>query len=87
MHYTGANSYLFVNGTKIHKFKAKDSEINAIPLCLGSISEDFSVDNIKKKKTAFCGYVYDFSADYNAIAVDDILDIRKYLMKNNNNIK
>ena len=86
MHYTGANSYLFVNGTKIHKFKAKDSEINAIPLCLGSISEDFSVDNMKKK-TAFCGYVFDFSADYNAIAVDDILDIRKYLMKNNNNIK
>ena len=40
-----------------------------------------------EKKTAFCGYVYDFSADYNAIAVDDILDIRKYLMKNNNNIK
>ena len=86
MHYTGANSYLFVNGTKIHKFKAKDSEINAIPLCLGRISEDFSVNNMKKK-TAFCGCVYDFSADYNAIAVDDILDIRKYLMKNNNNIK
>ena len=26
-HYFGANSYLFVNGTKIIKFKGKDSEI------------------------------------------------------------
>ena len=35
LHYNGANSYLFVNGTEIYKFKAKDSEIVAIPLCLG----------------------------------------------------
>ena len=33
------------------------------------------------------GYVYDFSVDYVAVAVDDILDIRKYLMKNNNMIQ
>ena len=26
LHYNGANSYLFVNGTKIYKFKAKDSK-------------------------------------------------------------
>ena len=36
------------------------------------------------KKTGFYGYVYDFSLDYDATAVDDILDIRKYLMKKNN---
>ena len=47
LHYDGANSYLFVNGTEIHKFKAKDSEIVASPLCLGNISKDFSVDNSK----------------------------------------
>ena len=29
LYYNGANSYLFVNGTEIHKFKAKDSEIGA----------------------------------------------------------
>ena len=29
LHYNGANSYLFVNDVEIHKFKAKDSEINA----------------------------------------------------------
>ena len=28
--------------------------------------------------------VYDFSVQYDAVAVDDILDIRKYLMKKNN---
>ena len=37
LHYNGANSYLFVNGKEIHKFKAKYSEIVATPLCLGSI--------------------------------------------------
>ena len=40
LHYNGANSYLFVNGTEIIKFKAKDSEIVATPLCLGKISKD-----------------------------------------------
>ena len=47
LHYNGANSYLFVNGTEVHKFKAEDSGINAIPLCVGNISKDFSVDNMK----------------------------------------
>ena len=36
------------------------------------------------KKTGFNGYVYGFSVDYDAIAVDDILDIHKYFMKKNN---
>ena len=47
-HYNRANSHLFVNGIKIIKFKAKDSEIVATPLCLGNISKDFSADNMKK---------------------------------------
>ena len=81
LHYNGANSYLFVNGTELHKFKANDSETVATPLCLGNISKDFSVDNMKK--TGLNGYVYDFSVDYDAIAVGDILDIHKYLMKKN----
>ena len=53
LHYNGANSYLFVNGTKIYKFKAKDSEVVAIPLCLGNISKDWSTDNMKR--TGFTG--------------------------------
>ena len=48
LHYNGANSYSFVNTTEIIKFKAKDPEINPIPLCLGNISKDFSVDDMKK---------------------------------------
>ena len=79
MHYNGASSYLFVNGVEIHKFKAKDSEINAAPVCLGNVSEDFSADIMKK--TGLYGYVYDFSVDYDSIDVDNILDIHKYLMK------
>ena len=81
LHYNGANSYLFVNGTEIIKFKAKDSEITAYPLCLGNISKDWSVDNMKK--TSLKGYVYDFSVDYDAISISDITDIHKYLMEKN----
>ena len=79
MHYNGENSCLFVNGTEIIQFKAKDSKILATPLCLGNILKDFSVDNIKK--IGLNGHVYDFSVDYDAITVDDILDIHKCLMK------
>ena len=46
--YNGANSYLFVNGTESYKFKAKYSEIVAGPLCLGNISKDWSVHNMKR---------------------------------------
>ena len=35
------------------------------------------------KKTGLKGYVYDFSIDYDAIAVSDILDIHKCLMEKN----
>ena len=79
LHYNGANSYLFVNGTEIYKFKAKDSKIVASPLCLGNISKDWSSDNMQK--TGFNGYVYDFSVDYNATDNDYIKDIHEYLMK------
>ena len=48
LHYNGANSYLFVNGKEIVKFKAKDSETVASPICLGNISKDWSEDNMKK---------------------------------------
>ena len=82
LHYNGSNSYLFVNSTEIIKFKAKAFNIIATPLCLGNISKDWLVDNMKD--TGLNGYVYDFSVDYDPIAVDDIKDIHKYLMKKNN---
>ena len=69
-------NYLFVNGTEIIKFKAKDSEIVGNSLCLGNISKDFSVDNMKK--TGLKGNVYDSSVE-----IADLLDIQKFLMKKN----
>ena len=82
LHDNGTNSYLFVNGTEIYKFKAKDSEIVASPLCLGNISKDWTIDNMKR--TGFNGYVYDFSVDYDASDIDDIKDILEFLMEKNN---
>ena len=41
LHYNGANSCLFVDGTKIIKFKARDTKIVATPLCLGNIQKTF----------------------------------------------
>ena len=70
---------MFVNCKEIHKFKAEYSEILATPLCLGNISKDWSVYNMKH--TGLNGYVYDFSVDYHAIAVGDALDIHNNLMK------
>ena len=80
MHYNGDNSYLFVNDTEIIKFEAKDSEIVTNPLCLRNIL-DFSSANMKK--TGLYGSVFDFCVDYIVTAVDDILDIHKYLLKKN----
>ena len=81
--YNGDNSYLFVNDTEIYKFKPKNYEIKdgQTEICLGNISRDFSVDNMKK--TELYGNVPDFSIDFNSIAVNDILVIHKYLMKKN----
>ena len=81
LHYNGDNNYLFVDGKEIHKFKAKDSEIEPYPLCPGSFSKDVEVGYMTA--SVFIGYVFDFSVDYGAIAVDGILDIHKYLMKKN----
>ena len=75
---------MFVNGTDVYKFNAKDSKIVASPFCLGNISKVWSVDNMKK--TGFNGYLYDFSVGCDATDVDDILVIYKYLMKKNNSV-
>ena len=56
-------------------------------MCLGNASKYFSASNMKKKKTGLYGTIYDFSADYGAISVDDILRIHKYLIKKHNIVK
>ena len=67
---------------KFTNLKQKNSEIVANSLCLGNISNNWSVNNLKK--TGFNGYAYNFSVDYDAIAVYDIKSIHKYMMKKNN---
>ena len=84
LHYNGDNSYLFVNDKQVINFKAKNSELIKYPMCLGGLSKDYNKNS--RKDTGLYGNVYDFSVDYNAIKVDDILDIHKYLMEKNNTI-
>ena len=79
LYYNGNNSFLFMNSTKIHQFKAKDFEIKRYHLCLGIISKYFSVDNMKK--TGLNRYAYDFSVSYNIIDTSNSINIHKYLMK------
>ena len=81
LHYNGANSYLFFDGTETYKFNAKDSEIVPNNLSFGNVSKDFSTSNMEK--TGFNGHIFDFNVDYDTIAVDDILDIHNYLVKKN----
>ena len=52
------------------------------PVCLGNISKDWLVDNVRR--IGCNGYVYDFSVNYYPISVDNIKHIHKYLMKKNN---
>ena len=78
LHYNGANSYLFVNGKEIVKFKSKDSEIVASPLCLGNISKDWSADSMKK--TGLNGYVYEFCVDYADFNTSAQINVAEYLL-------
>ena len=83
LHYKGGNSYLFVHGKKIFKFKADNKNVNfATQFCLGSISNGFGTT--ESREVSLKGNVYDFSIDYNAIDKSDILNIHKYLLVKNN---
>ena len=75
LHYNGDDSYLFVNDNKVTKFKAKDSEIKANPLSLGSISTSANLSSRDIEDSKLYGNVYDFSVDYTAISNDKIHDI------------
>ena len=82
LHYNGDNSYLFVNGEEIFKFKADSKNINfPTQFCLESISNAFSTT--ESRDVSLNGNVYDFSVDYNSIDKSDILNIHKYLMAKN----
>ena len=83
LHYNADNSYLFVNGKEILKFKANNRNVNfPTQFCLGNISNGFSIT--ESREVSLNGNVYDFSVDYNSIDKFDILNIHKYLMTKNN---
>ena len=79
IHYSGTNSFLLVNTTKIYQFKAKDSEIKPYTVCIGNTSKDFTINVYEK--TGLNRVVKVFSIDYNAVNTSNILDIHRYLMK------
>ena len=83
LHCNGDNSYLFVNGKEVFKFKAKNSEIKPQPIALGGIitTEYISTDEIKESK--LYGNIYDLNVDYSAISNDKMHNIHTYLMKKN----
>ena len=80
-HYNGDDSYLFVNGNEVTKFKAKKSEIKANQLTLGSISTSANLSSSDIEDSKLYGNVYDFSVEYSAISNDKIHDIHAYLMR------
>ena len=83
LHYNGDNSYLFVNGKEIFKFKASNKNVNfPTQFCLGSISTAFSATEFRE--VSLNGNVYDFSVDYCSIGKADILYIHAFLITKNN---
>ena len=76
--YNGRNNFRFVNATKIYQLKAKNSEIKDDALCLGNISKDFTIYNMRKTRLK---EVLFFSVGFNPIDTNNVLDIHKYLMK------
>ena len=55
LHYDNDNSYLFVNGKEVSKFKAKNSELIKYPMCLGGLSKDCNKNS--RKETGLYGNV------------------------------
>ena len=79
LHYNGSNSFLIFNATNVYKSKQKNTGRKEYGICLGSISKDFIINDIKK--TGLKGVVNPISVDFNTINTNDILNIHKYLIK------
>ena len=81
--YNADNSYLFLNGKEIFKFKADNKNVHSpAQFCLESISNGFSAHECRQ--VSLNGIVYDFSVDYNSIDKSGIFNIHKYLMTKSN---
>ena len=73
LHYNADNSYLFVNGKEIFKFKAAKKNVNfPTQFCLGSISNGFSGTGYREVSL---NENLSFSVDCNSIDKYDILTL------------
>ena len=68
--YNGSDCFLFANAVKVRQCKAKDLEIKPYPLCLGNISNNFTIDNLKK--TELNRYVHVICVGYNIIDTEKL---------------
>ena len=83
MHYNGDDSYLFVNGRQVLKYKAKNDQLVKEKLCIGNFSDKWTAS--ESEKTGLYGNIYDFAADYEAIiGVGPIYDMHMFLMTKRN---
>ena len=48
LHYNGDDSYLFVNGQKELKFKAKTDQLAQEKLCIGNLSDQWTTSESEK---------------------------------------
>ena len=66
LYYYADNSYLFVSGNKIFKFKVVNKNvIFPTQFCVRSMSNGFSAT--ESREAPLNGNVYEFSVDYNSI--------------------
>ena len=79
------NSYLFVNGKEVYKFKASNKNNFSSQFVRGIISNRFYSKGLNE--LYFKGNVYDFSVDSGGIDKSNILNVHKYLMIKNNILK
>ena len=83
LHCNGDNSYLFINGKELFKFKMDNKNVNfQTRFYLGSIFDGFSTT--ASTEASLNGNEYDLSVDYISIDKSDMLTIHKYLMTTNN---
>ena len=83
MHYSGDNSYLFVNGRQELKFKAKTDQLVKEKLCIGNLSDQWTAS--ESEKTGLYGNIYVFLVDHQAVVgVGPIYNMYRYLMTKHN---
>ena len=82
LHYNSSDRFLCDDSMKIYNFKSINFEIKPYPLRFENISNNFTVDNMKK--TGLKRKAYNFSSSRETIDTTDVVDIHRHLMKKHN---